>query len=65
MRSHKGITRTLILGIVLLSVVACNEADGTESTTNPHFPQMREDPTLNGGSDRGRIGVRGRLSSCR
>ena len=43
MRSHQGITRTLILGIVLLSVVACNEADGTESTTNPHFPQMRED----------------------
>ena len=46
MRSHKGITRTLILGIVLLLVGACNEADGPDSMTNPHFPQMREDPNV-------------------
>ena len=34
MRSHIGITRTLISGIVLLLVVACNEADGPELSTS-------------------------------
>ena len=32
----------LILGAVLLLIVACNEADGPGSSTNPHFPQLRE-----------------------
>ena len=36
-------TTILILGIVLLSMMACKEADGPELLTNLHFPQVRED----------------------
>ena len=33
----------LILGIVLLSMMACKEADAPELLTDIHFPQVRED----------------------
>ena len=36
-------TKILILGIVLLSMMACKEADAPELLTNIHFPQVRED----------------------
>ena len=37
------LTSVGLLGIVLLSMVACNEADGPELLASPHFPQQRED----------------------
>ena len=40
---QKMTTKILILGIVLLSMMACKEADGPELLTNIHFPQVRED----------------------
>ena len=36
------LTSVGLLGIVLLSMVACNEAGGTELLASPHFPQQRE-----------------------
>ena len=37
------LTSVGLLGIVLLSMVACNQVDGPELLANPHFPQLRED----------------------
>ena len=42
MRSHGLRTRILVLGIFLVSLMACNEADGPELATLPHFPQSGE-----------------------
>ena len=36
------LTSVGLLGIVLLSMVACNEADGPELLASPHFPQQQE-----------------------
>ena len=37
------LTSVGLLGIVLLSMVACNEADGPELLASPHLSQQRED----------------------
>ena len=42
MGSHRVKTRATTLGILLLLMVACNEAAAPESLTYPHFPQQRE-----------------------
>ena len=42
MGSHRVETRATTLGILLLLMVACNEAAAPESLTYPHFPQQRE-----------------------
>ena len=39
-------TPILILAIVLLSMVACKDADGPELLTSPYFPQVREDGAI-------------------